>query len=407
MSFIEKLTQEFHTQHAGDLLRESAFAAFLEHGLPTRRVDNWRYTNLRALTLMNAESVDEQRTVDEILAGLPSEFKKLVIIDGAPRQEYSDLELHWVNESKPAQIDVAKHPLAVLNLAMNCGGLHLQVPEQTRSETPWMIVQISTAASAGVIRHYRHSITLERQSKASIIFCQASTGNFVQAQNALIEVKLEEGAVLHYASTQLHNEQALHIEGLHCEQAAHSQLEASVLSLEASLSRYDFSTNYLGPQAGSKMYGVYSIKAKQHTDLHFNAEHRVPYCSTVQTVRGVLDDQAKAVFNGRVCVHPQAKHSTSEQANHNLLLSTLAEVDTKPELEIYNDEVKCAHGATVGQLDQDALFYLQARGLSETEARAILQQAFVLQVFEQITEPAFKTYLESLYLSREGGLDEY
>lgn len=402
MSFIEQTTALFNQKIAGKLgaarfMRESAWEAFIQQGLPTRRVENWRYTPLRLLDQFTNEETANTLSIDALLATIPKTFKRIVMIDGIYRPELSNFDVTWSDQTAPATIDPIKHPMGVLNLAVADGGLELIIPAGMHIESPIAFLHISSALSSGKTHYFQHRIVLEAGAKATVVSYVMGTSPAQHANNILVQAQLAESASLGYYSANLSNNRAIHIEALHAEQHNGSQLDAFALAKGSRLSRIDFTTTYLGEQACAHLNGVYKTDNKQHIDIHVNAEHVAPHCSTHQLVRGIASDSSKAVFNGRVCVHKNAVKSFSQQSNHNLLLSKTAEIDTKPELEIYNDDVKCAHGATVGQLDSDALFYLMARGIDEQHAKAMLIRAFVSQQFELIQNTQVKEVFKTLF----------
>jgi Fe-S cluster assembly protein SufD len=387
MSFIQETTDKFSQLIAGRegrdrFMRESAWEAFIARGLPTRKVENWRYTNLRLLDTLKPD----------LSENLPlfSEFYTIIMVDGVYDPSQSQCEIEGLSiesgvECQASQIDPDKHPLAVLNLALSENILDIKIAPGFVIDKPIILVQQGSEQSQFIQYH----ITLGEGSKASFI----SQSNKASSSNILVQLKLEKNAQCGYYSVNNHQTDSIHIEAVHVEQDKGSSLEAFILATGSRVSRVDLSTTYLGEQASSHVTGVCSLNNKQHSDIHLNAEHVAPHCNTVQSVRTVVEDSARAVFNGRVCVHEKAIKSTSQQSNHNLMLSNTCEVDTKPELEIYNDDVKCAHGATVGQLDQDALFYLMARGISKGSALSILREAFLAQQFESITDQAISSFM--------------
>jgi Fe-S cluster assembly protein SufD len=411
MNYLEQIATQFHAQIAGvtgdeKLLRESAWETFLSRGVPTRRVENWRYTPVRILTALPlVMDVKDERSVESVIAIIPDFFDKIVIVDGEPSASLSTVSYAWENHSNASQINPDKHPMAVLNLAMNQGGLTIRVPEGIALDKPLALVQLLTSKSAQKTHYLHHRIVLEKAASAVIVPHCLSTSTVSQSNNVLLEIELQENAHLHYYSANLSNENTVHLEGVHLSQAAGSTLDAFILSSGGRLSRVDLCSQYHAAGASSRMDGVYSVNKQQHTGFHLSADHLAPHCTTHQSVRGIVDGSAKAVFNGRVCVHKGAVKSYSEQSNHNLVLSSLAEVDTKPELEIYNDDVKCAHGATVGQLDEEALFYLLSRGIDKNQALALLKQAFVEQQFTLIDHQAIQDYFRRLFMEGEGRSD--
>jgi Fe-S cluster assembly protein SufD len=390
MSFIAQVTEQFERQISGQegaarFMRESAWEAFIANGMPTRRTENWRYTSLKLL--------DTHSPVDAL--ALPETFNAelfhvITVNEGVAHIPTSLMGIaKWSTDPIPAQIDPVKHPMAVLNLAMRQGGIEITIPAGQMMDKPIALVHVGTAGNA---HYFNHRIHVGEGATVSLVsHCFGQSIN-----NILIHADLAAQATFNYYSVNTQQSQAIHIEALHAKQKASSQFNAFVLATGSRLSRVDISTAYLESHASSKVSGIYSVTDKQHVDIHLNAEHIAPHCSSVQSVRGVVDGDAKAVFNGRVCVHQNAMKSNSEQSNHNLLLSQSAEVYTKPELEIYNDDVKCAHGATMGQLDKEALFYLMARGIAEQDALAMLRLAFIDQQFELIQDETLREYLGGL-----------
>jgi Fe-S cluster assembly protein SufD len=197
-------------------------------------------------------------------------------------------------------------------------------------------------------------------------------------------VHLAEGAQLEHCRIQNENNQTFHIALLQAEIAAHAKLTSHQVNFGAALARTDINVRLLGANASVALNGLQFATGNQHHDTHTLVEHVVPHTSSTEDYRGIADERGRVVFNGKVLVHEKAIKTDAQQSSRNLLLANTAEIDTKPELEIYNDDVKCAHGATVGQLDANALFYLRSRGLDEGQARALLTHAFADHIIAQL-----------------------
>ncbi|MEX1056560.1 MAG: Fe-S cluster assembly protein SufD, partial [Natronospirillum sp.] len=191
----------------------------------------------------------------------------------------------------------------------------------------------------------------------------------------------------------LEQEDLLHVGGVHVNLSRNARLNGFTLAIGSRLKRIDYQVSHCGEGAELILNGVYLPRGRQLVDYHTNVEHRVPHCTTSETFRGIIGDSARAVFNGRIHIHPQAQKSLAELSNKNLLTSNKAEVDTKPELEIYADDVKCAHGATVSQLDATALYYLQSRGIARAEAEVMLSFGFINELLSETPEPSVQRYL--------------
>lgn len=361
-------------------MREQAKKQFEEQGLPTLRDEQWKYTSLRQLSKFLKESPTEPQTIE-------SGCGKFISIN-APESIAKPLNISEQNNLNQT-LNLPDHPLAVLNTAQMHDGYEITVPDNTVVAEP---IEIHCVATEN--QQLRHIIKIGKNSKAQIIFKYESKADEQYFTNVIQEIHLEANSQLEHVIIQNHNKEAFHIEGVHVKQADNSTMKSYALSKGAKLARFDIQTHYAAPGSHCEMIGLYEVSGKQHVDFHLNAEHKQPHCSTKQFYRGIVDDSGRAVFNARVAIHAQASKSVSEQTNNNLLLSDKAEVDTKPELEVYHDDVKAAHGATVGQLDKDALFYLQARGIEKSQAEFMLREAFLKAVLDEIDNPSIKALME-------------
>jgi Fe-S cluster assembly protein SufD len=259
----------------------------------------------------------------------------------------------------------------------------LRAAEQPLATTQRLLVLAGENSLATVVEHF---MTLE--------------GAQPSFTNGLTELKLEAGAKLsHY---RLHEEsgEALHIGGVHAALARDAQLDSFHLAFGSRLKRLDLVINHRGPGAHCNLNGVYLPRGEEHIDYHTTIEHAVPHCSTDEVFRGIVADSASAVFNGRIHIHPDAQKTRAELSNKNLLTSNEAEVNTKPELEIYADDVQCAHGATVAQLDALSLHYLRTRGVSRAEAEVMLSFGFINELIDAIALEPLRAYLRPLLASR-------
>jgi Fe-S cluster assembly protein SufD len=218
--------------------------------------------------------------------------------------------------------------------------------------------------------------------------------------NAVTEIILHAGAALEHYRVQQESVQGYHVSSVHVQQEASSRYESHVIALGGALSRTDIETRLAAAGAETVLNGLYMAGGRQHVDHHTRIDHLAPHTRSAEYYRGVLAGRARAVFNGKVVVHPDAQKTDAHQTNANLLLSADAEVDTKPELEIYADDVKCSHGATVGQLDEDALFYLRARAIDLETARSLLTYAFAEDIISRMRFKPIRERLSRLVLGR-------
>ena len=253
----------------------------------------------------------------------------------------------------------------------------------TKQDIP--ICDSDTLPSSGVRMRCTEEFVAEVASRACVVEHHLGIDNGAGCfNNAVSEVVLQAGACVEHYKVQTEGDRTFHIANLEVRQAHESHFTSRVLSLGGRLVRHDVNVRLEAPHARCDLHGLYLAGGRQHMDFHTRVDHLEPHCTSTEVYKGVLGGRARAVFNGRVLVHPGARKSDARQTNDNLLLSPHAEVDAKPQLEIYADDVKCAHGATVGQLDESMVFYLRSRGLDERSARALLTFGFLREVLDRV-----------------------
>ena len=398
-------------------LRRQAIAQFAAQGFPTNRDEEWRYTSLAPL-LQHAFQPAQGGTLSPadltpwLFAG--PESPRLVLVDGryapelsspgslpsgvkllnleAALQQLPDLVLSCLNH----QVDGEHHALAALNTAFLQDGAFLYLPAGIEVEHPIHILFLSTAPAAPAFSSPRLLVITEARSRATLVETCAGPQGRVYLTNALAEVVVGEDAQIEYCKIQQEGDAAFHLDHTRIHESCRSRFTAHTISLGARLSRNQLDTLLDGEGVDSTLNGLYLAGGEQHLDHHTLIEHAQPHCSSHELYKGILGGRSTGVFRGRIHVWPQAQKTDAYQANRNLLLSPEAEIDTRPQLEIYADDVKCSHGATVGQLDEEALFYLRARGLNLTQARALLTQAFAGELLERLSSPALRQHLERL-----------
>jgi len=280
-------------------------------------------------------------------------------------------------------------PLFALNTAMMRDGLVLRVKRNTSVALPIEVVHVGAPGNEPVAFHPRNLIVLEPGASATVVehYVGLGTGGLdagAYFANAATEIRLAEGARLHHYKIQEEGPDAVHIATTHAELARDALYDGFILTKGARLSRNEVSVRLAGEGAECHLNGAYMVRGEQHCDITTTIDHLAPRTSSREVFKGVIDDKARAVFQGRITVHPDAQQSNGHQLSKALLLSDRAEIDAKPELEIFADDVKCSHGATVGDLDRDALFYLRARGIPEAAARDILIEAFLAETINNI-----------------------
>jgi Fe-S cluster assembly protein SufD len=403
-------------------LREGAFERFEELGFPTTDEEDWKYTNVAPIAraeFMPAEgSVKLESGTVENLISAEAKRSSLVFVDGVFRRELSSLdaipepvaaldlrdalagahaELLWEHLGRLS--GEGSDAFSALNTAFLGGGAFVHVPKGVELSAPVQLLFISTA-EAEAATFPRVLIVAERDSRLDLIETYASVGDATYLTDAVVEVFVGEGARVTHYKVQDEGAAAFHVASTRAELSRSSYYDLTTVTLGAQLSRHNIEILLGSEGAECRVDGLYIVGTGQHADTHSLIDHRVPNCASRQNYKGILDGRSRAVFNGRVFVREDARGTDAEQSNKNLLLSREARVDTKPQLEIYNDDVKCSHGATVGQLDEDELFYLLSRGLHTDLARNLLTYGFAEEVVERVKFESIRAQLDEAILNR-------
>jgi Fe-S cluster assembly protein SufD len=397
-------------------LRKKAIADYARLGLPHRRIEAWKYTDLRArLTdvnpLLKAEGVavsdaDLAGALGKEIAALDAH--RLVIVEGDLRADLSHLaglkaagveviSLAQALEKPPewlkkvlAQVNPRDDdPVLALNTALMSGGVALRIGEGMTLEKPIHLVHLDGKGEPSSIVT-RNVVVAEAGSSATLIESFAGLGIRGLQRNAVTELVVGDKASVNHIKYQGEVEDAIHLDTWLLSLGADARYEAFQFSAGAALSRNQIFARFDGEGSQANLSGAFLMRGRQHCDTTLLIEHRVPRCGSRELFKAVLDDDARGVFQGKIIVSPGAQKTDSKQMAQALLLSETAEFDSKPELEIFADDVVCGHGSTSGQIDDDLLFYLEARGIPETEARALLIQAFVGEALERIENEALR-----------------
>jgi len=266
------------------------------------------------------------------------------------------------------------------------------------------LVFVTTVEAAGAAMHPRSLIVVEREARASVIesYVTLADGE-VYWTNPVTEVAAAAGSWLEHTRIQRESERAFHVGLTHVDQQRDSHYRSFTLAMGAALSRHNLHVRLNDENVETLMYGLYLARGEQVADNHTAIYHDRPNCRSWEVYKGVLDDRSRAVFNGKVFVQPEAQKTDAKQTNRNLLRSDLAKVDTKPQLEIFADDVKCTHGATVGRLDDVGLFYARSRGIPAEAAERLLTYAFAAEVIDEVALEPVRLELDRLVLERLGG----
>jgi len=398
-------------------LRLKALAQFNSQGLPAKKQEDWKYTSLWALSQQEFTHEAKPSAVSleqcDQLASL-SDAYRVVIVDGVFSDVLSSLDglkegltinalssEQGLEKAQPhigQQIDITKAGFNALNTLLMNDGVVITVDSGVDIKKSIEVLVINTGETANLATHLRNVIVMADNSKATIIEHYVGLTDEVSLTNVVTEAVLATNAELNHYKLQQESSNAFHIATLAAKQGSKSQWKTNNISLGAKLARNDIHTQLLGEQSHVVMDGLYLSNNEQHVDNHTRIDHTVPNTTSEELYKGVLDDNSHAVFNGKVIVHKDAQKTDANQQNQNLLISRGCEIDTKPEMEIYADDVKCAHGSTVGQINEDHLFFLRARGLDEVSARSLLTYAFAVDVLNRIPSEeirqAFSTVIE-------------
>ncbi|MBC7943976.1 MAG: Fe-S cluster assembly protein SufD [Burkholderiales bacterium] len=401
--------------------RRDALSRFAERGIPTTRDENWKYTDVSSLekrALIAAPSPDRADAATlaasiERLA-LAAEYHLLVFVDGRYDRDLSWLgrlpagatisSMAEVLERDPGLLEahfageIWPHgAFGWLNTALAADGAVIHLEADTVVEQPVHLLFLATGSASAV--HATNLIVAGNNAKVTVIEHYAGDDGATYFTNALTHIVIGENANVAHYKLQQESAKAFHIAGIHAKQAAHGRFASHSISLGAQLARNDIST-YLAAGSHCELNGLYLADGRRHVDHHTRIDHAEPDATSSEVYRGILDGGARGVFNGKVVVHQDAQHTDAKQENHNLLLSKNAEIDTKPELEIYADDVKCTHGATIGQLDDAMLFYLRSRGLDEAAARSLLIYAFAHDIIDRMALQPLRKRLERQLIER-------
>lgn len=402
-------------------LRRRALDRFAQNGLPSQRDEDWKYTSVAAIAKRSftvlapgaASDIVTARDVDALGFGRFSRHL-LVFVDGRYAPALSavgtlpgGVTLGSLAEAltrapamlEPFLIDDRHHTVfAALNTAFMADGLYLHLPRGTSITEPVHALFIST--TDGAAAYPRNVIVAEEGTQAGIIEHYAGLNDAVYLTNAVTQIFIAGNAAIAHCKLQQETPRALHIAGTHVAQGSASRLESQSIAFGALLARNDITTAFDAEGCEAALNGLYVVGGRQHVDHHTRIDHAKPQGTSREYYKGILDGASRGVFNGKVIVHRDAQHTDAHLANDNLLLSKAAEVDTKPQLEIDADDVKCTHGATVGQLDDEQMFYLRSRGVDEAMARSLLTYAFAHDVIERIRIAPLRAQIERVLFAR-------
>ena len=401
-------------------MRRDAFRRFETLGFPTTRQEEWRFTNVKriaetAFTLADIPAPLSRQTISPFV--LDEDYLRLVFVNGHCVGELSATGAtpHGAVVSSLSAA-LAEHPalieghlgqvasdddacFAALNSAFVRDGAFVHLPRGVTVERPIHLLFISTGNSSPTASHPRNLIIAQRDTQATIIESYVGLNDGVYLTNAVTEISVAENAVVDHCKLQEESADGCHVATTQVRQQRASRFLSHYFSLGGQLVRNEVDVTLDDEGCECALNGLYIAAGDQHMDNRTRIDHAKPHCNSHELYKGILDERAKGVFNGKIYVHPDAQKTDAKQSNRVLLLSDDAVIDTKPQLEIYADDVKCTHGATVGQIDETALYYLRSRGISEDLARSLLVFAFANEIASALELKPVRDHVERFLLA--------
>ncbi len=384
-------------------MRSAAFETFAKNGFPKPKDEEYRYTHItRALekafdfsaTPVAKDAVHGNKPLfydsdaihvfinngvvqKETLSNADISGLEILTLEEASKAYPEDVECHFGKYA-----DVQKDPFTALNTAFSHEGVFIKVNKNTKIERP-VLLHYSTDEDNNISQS-RNLILVGQGSEVSIIESYTSHGNSAHFSNHVSEIVIEANANFNSYKLQHQHDKSYHVDNTFISQDRDSHVQTYTLTLEGKLIRNNLNFALEDENCEAHMYGLYVVRNDGHVDNHTNVDHKKPNCYSNEIYKGILDDNAKGVFNGKIFVRQDAQKTNAFQSNKNILLADTASVNTKPQLEIWADDVSCSHGCTTGQLDEEQLFYLRSRGVNKSSATAMLLHAFVNDVLDKI-----------------------
>lgn len=397
-------------------LRAKAFGDFEKLGFPTQKHEEWKYTNLRKIAEGDFTPSCTSNLDANALLGMgllnKIECNKLVFVNGCYRPELSvwlepneDCVVGNLAEARKTHTAIFEahfgkyaktetEGLNAMNTALMSDGAYVWVPKNKHLKFPLLVSHIADSSNGQVLQQPRNLVIIEESASATIIENYLAIGAQASFTNVVNEIFVDENASLEHYKVQRAKGETYHNNYTQIFQNKNTSINQVTLTLDGQWVRNNLHFYMNGENCNSLLYGLYIPDGTQFVDNHSRVDHAMPNCFSDEKYKGILKDKSVAVFNGKIMVHADAQKTNAYQRNQNILLSNEATVNTKPQLEIFADDVKCTHGATIGQLDEEPMFYLRSRGISEHEARKLLLNAFADDIAEKIKIPQLVQILE-------------
>ncbi len=414
-ALLENFEQILPLLYGDSQTRRNAAAYFEKIGFPNRKTEDYKYINPEAVLKQgfgfNATVLNELTAKDIAKFTFKKDFTVLVIENGKFSEALSQLKnlpkgftisniAEAVISNEVAKKHYTKHahfdadPFIALNTAMTTGGIFIHVSKNTQSKHPIQIIHISNFETPS-FSQTRNLIIIEEGAEAIVIESYETIGQVKTFSNPVTEVFVAANAKLDHYRIQSEGENALQVNTLQASVCGNSIYSTYTFTLGGNFVRNNLNILFTEKNGEAHLFGLYPIAKDQTVDNHTVVDHAVPNCMSNELYKGVINDKASATFNGKIFVRPDAQKTNAYQTNRNILLSDNATVNTKPQLEIYADDVKCSHGTSTGKVNEDAMFYLQARGIGKESARALLIRAFAEEVVDMVKIEELRNYIDS------------
>ena len=403
-------------------IRKDAIARFMELGFPTTKWEDWKYTNISPI-LKHQYSLEKNSSMvslQDIKRFIPKKYSEniIVFINGEYAADLSSIKLnkegllitnlkealyaHWedVHQYISKYANFSHEPFTALNTALAQQGVFIKIPADLELKNPIHLLYLSDTEDTPFQSHPRNLIIMGKRSQAKIFETHhyLSDGNYLN--NAVTEIFMNDDTILDHIILQNDSRKSYRISKTQIYQKSRSFFSTISFDLGGAIVRNNLGVSIDGENSEANLYGFYLINGRQHVDNYTRIDHLKPYCNSNELYKGILSDRSSSVFSGSIYVAKDAQKTNAFQSNKNLLLSEEAEVNSKPQLKIFADDVKCSHGATIGQLDEEALFYLKQRGIAELDAQAMLRSAFAGDVLERISLKPLKDHIEGILDTR-------
>ncbi|HSD64434.1 MAG TPA: Fe-S cluster assembly protein SufD [Ignavibacteriaceae bacterium] len=403
-------------------LRKDAISNFSRLDFPTTRNEEWKYTSIAPLlkhTFIPASyksGIELGQIKKMLFEGL--EHTRLVFVNGFFSKGLSDLKdlpegviagsiedaiknnSDIVTKHFSKYADYKEQIFTALSTAYTKDGAFIYIPDGKIIEKPIQILYLSSSGGEKILNQPRNLFVAGKNCQVTIIENYSALDDGIYFTNTVTEIFSGENSTVYHIKLQNESKNAFHIARMEVDQERDSNFKSNMISFGAGLSRNDFNTRFNDRGGECELNGLFMIDGEQMFDVHTMIDHAAPYCNSHEHYKGLLDGKSHGVFNGKVMVRRDAQKTNAFQENNNIILSDSALINTKPQLEIFADDVKCSHGATIGQLEEDALFYLKTRGIGDKTARGMLIHAFASDVVNSIKVEAIRNYLEGILTNK-------